>query len=108
MRRLIPGIAILLAYSVTPGAGEITENLAALLHDGHPAHASHAGHAPKEDTHGCSGPFQTCPCHGTFAFVTDSAPIEIGVTQEALLVQSLVDSCGSDGVPASVFRPPIS
>lgn len=109
VRRLIPGIAILLAYSVTPGAGEMTENIAHLLRDGHAAHVAHeAGHTPREDSHGCSGPFQTCPCHGTAAFVTDSAPIEIGVAQEAAVVHSFVKSRRANGVSASVFRPPIS
>lgn len=110
MRRLIPGIAILLAYSVTPGAGEITENIAHLLRDGHAAHAAHdAGHAPEGESHGCSGPFQTCPCHGTSAFVTDSAPIEIEVAHaEAHLVHWFVAGHEADGVPSSVFRPPIS
>ncbi|MDH3623568.1 MAG: hypothetical protein OES69_11105 [Myxococcales bacterium] len=109
MRRLIPGIAILLAYSVTPGAGEITENVAHLLRDGHGAHVAHeASHAPEEDTHGCSGPFQTCPCHGTSAFLTAGAPFEIGVSQEALLAPSFTRDRRSDGVLISVFRPPIS
>lgn len=92
-----------------PGAGEITENIAHLLRDGHGAHVSHeAGHAPERDKHGCSGPFQTCPCHGTAAFVTESAPIEIGVAREATIVKSHVESRRSDGVSDSVFRPPIS
>ena len=110
MRRLIPGIAILLAYSVTPGAGEITENVAHLLVDGHAAHVAHEGdHAPSEDTHGCSGPFQTCPCHGTTAFVTDSAPIEVfDARVETETLQWFVADLEADGVLTGVFRPPIS
>lgn len=110
MRRLIPGIAIVLAYSVAPGAGEMTENIVHLLREGHAAHAPHdAGHAPEGNSHGCSGPFQTCPCHGTSAFVTDSAPIEIEAAHpESQRMQWLVADRQADGVRTSVFRPPIS
>ncbi|MBW2214570.1 MAG: hypothetical protein JRF48_09090 [Deltaproteobacteria bacterium] len=82
MYRLIPGIAVLLAYAIAPGAGELTENVAHFVLDGHAAHGQHeAEEAPSRDAHGCSGPFQTCPCHGTTAFVADSGPIEIGVAE---------------------------
>lgn len=110
MHRLIPGIAVLLAYGITPGAGEITENVAHYLLDGHAAHAPHeAGQPPSEDPHGCSGPFQTCPCHGTTAFVAGSGPVEIGVAE--VRVETLhwfVAALQCDGVFASVFRPPIA
>lgn len=109
MRRLIPGIALLLAYSITPGAGEITENVVHFLRDGHAAHLPHdAGHTPEEASHGCSGPFQHCPCHGTSAFVTDSAPIKVlAATFEVARVHWFVAGRLSDGVRSSVFRPPI-
>jgi len=110
VHRLIPGIAVLLAYAITPGAGEITENVAHYLLDGHAAHAPHeAGQPPSEDPHGCSGPFQTCPCHGTTAFVAGSGPVEIGVAE--VRVETLhwfVAALQGDGVFASVFRPPIA
>lgn len=110
MHRLIPGIAVLLAYAITPGAGEMTENVTHFLLDGHAAHAPHdAGQGPNEDAHGCSGPFQTCPCHGTTAFVTDSAPPEICVAEaEAHTLHWFVAVLQGDGVFASVFRPPIA
>ena len=110
VHRLIPGIAVLLAYAITPGAGEMTENVAHFVLDGHGAHAPHAAEeAPSQDAHGCSGPFQTCPCHGTTAFVVDSEPIEVSAA--ALEVQTLrwfVSSLEADGVMTGVFRPPIA
>lgn len=110
MARLISGIALLLAYAVTPGAGEITENVAHYLLDGHAAHASHdTDQAPRGDAHGCSGPFETCPCHGTSAFVTDSEPLEISVAQvEARTLRWFVAVLRDDATPANVFRPPIA
>jgi hypothetical protein len=110
VHRLIPGIAILLAYAITPGAGEMTENIAHFVLDGHGAHAQHqAEEAQSKDAHGCSGPFQTCPCHGTSAFVVDRGPIEVSVAQ--LGVETLrwfVASLEADGVMTGVFRPPIA
>lgn len=100
----------MLAYAITPGAGEMTENVAHFLLDGHAAHAPHdAGQGPIEDAHGCSGPFQTCPCHGTSAFVTDSAPLEIGAAEvESHAPHWFVTVLQGDGVFANVFRPPIA
>jgi hypothetical protein len=110
VHRLIPAIAVLLAYAVTPGAGEMTENLAHFALDGHAAHTQHASEeAPSEDAHGCSGPFQTCPCHGTSAFVADSGPVELGtIEREVETFQWFVSSLQADGVMTGVFRPPIA
>jgi hypothetical protein len=110
VHRLIQGIAVLLAYAITPGAGELTENVAHYLLDGHAAHGQHeAEEAPNRDTHGCSGPFQTCPCHGTTAFLADSGPVEIGVVEvESQMLRWFVADLQGDGVVASVFRPPIA
>ncbi|MGB5522897.1 MAG: hypothetical protein WBM96_10035 [Polyangiales bacterium] len=110
VHRLIPGIAVLLAYAVTPGAGEMTENLAHLVLDGHAVHAPHAAEeGPSKDAHGCSGPFQTCPCHGTTAFVADSAPVEVSAIElEIEAPQWFVANLQADGVMTGVFRPPIA
>ena len=99
-----------LAYLITPGAGEITENVAHYVLDGHAAHAAHdAGEAPEKDAHGCSGPFQTCPCHGTTAFVGDSPHVQVVVA--AFVLRTLdwfVAEPKADGFETNVFRPPIS
>lgn len=110
MGRLLPTIAIFLAYAITPGSGEITENAVHYLLDGHPAHAAHdADQGPNQDAHGCSGPFQNCPCHGTTAFVTDSAPIDVHAAKvEVDTVTWFVADLQADGVLSGVFRPPIS
>ncbi len=110
MHRFIPVIAVLLAYAITPGAGEITENVAHYLLEGHAAHAPHeAGQPPSGDAHGCSGPFQTCPCHGTTAFVAEGGPIQIDVAEVHDESPTwFVAPLQGDGVFASVFRPPIA
>jgi hypothetical protein len=110
VHRLIPGIAVLLAYAVTLGAGEMTENLAHLVLDGHAANAPHvAEEGPSKDAHGCSGPFQTCPCHGTTAFVADSAPVEVSAIElEIEAPQWFIANLQADGVMTGVFRPPIA
>jgi hypothetical protein len=110
VHRLVPGIALLLAYAIAPGAGELTENVAHFVLDGHAAHAPHqAEEDTSKDAHGCSGPFQTCPCHGTSAFVADSGPIHIGVAGvEPQTLHWFVAVLQGDGVFASVFRPPIA
>jgi hypothetical protein len=110
VQRLIPGIAILLAYAITPGAGEITENVVHFLLDGHAAHGQHqAEEAPSGDTHGCSGPFQDCPCHGTSAFVADTRAVEIEFAKHEIgSFKWFVANLESAGVLSGVFRPPIS
>jgi hypothetical protein len=108
--RLIPGIAVLLAYAITPGAGEMTENVAHFVLDGHGAHAAHGDEeAPIQDSHGCSGPFQTCPCHGTSAFVVDNRPVEVAAAVvEVETLPWFVASQEAAGVMTGVFRPPIA
>jgi hypothetical protein len=110
VHRLIPGIAVLLAYAVTPGAGEMTENVAHFLRDGHAAHGAHeAEETPNKDAHGCSGPFQTCPCHGTTAFVVDSGPVQVSAPdREVQTLRWFVADLQADGVLTGVFRPPIA
>lgn len=110
VHRLIPGIALLLAYAIAPGAGELTENVAHFLLDGHAAHATHdSSEASEKDAHGCSGPFQTCPCHGTTAFVPDSPRLEVrAAAVESHSLAWFVSDLEAAGVMTSVFRPPIS
>jgi hypothetical protein len=103
-------MALLLAYVVAPGAGEMTENIAHYILDGHAAHASHdTDQAPHGDAHGCSGPFQTCPCHGTFAFVPCDPPIEVRASDMTTQTAPwFVSVHQSDGTQSTVFRPPIA
>jgi hypothetical protein len=110
VHRLIPGLAVLLAYAVTPGAGEMVENVAHFIADGHAAHVAHGGEEqPCNDSHGCSGPFETCPCHGTSAFVVDDGRIELAATEiEVATLQWFVAGLEADGVMTGVFRPPIA
>ena len=105
VRRLIPGIVVLLAYAVTPGAGEMVENVAHFVVDGHAAHVGHdAEEEPCNDSHGCSGPFQTCPCHGTAAFVVDDGPIEVASAElQVVTLQWFVTDLEADGVMTGRF-----
>ena len=110
VRRFIPGIAVLLAYAITPGAGEMVENLAhfVLAWHGAPAHRD-ADEAPCKDAHGCSGPFQTCPCHGTSAFVVDNVAIEVAASELEIDTHLwFVADLEAVGVVTGVFRPPIA
>ena len=108
--RLFPALALVLAYAITPGAGELIENAVHLVMTGHTAHAAHQdGHEPQGDEHGCSGPFHVCPCHGTAAFVAERAPIEVQAMRPASeSVTRIVGDLESDGVLAGIFRPPIT
>jgi hypothetical protein len=110
VRRLIPGIAVLLAYTIAPGAGEMVENVAHFLVDGHAAHATHEAEEERcNDSHGCSGPFQTCPCHGTAAFVVDNEPVGVAaVDLDVAPLTWFVADLEADGVMTGVFRPPIA
>jgi hypothetical protein len=86
------------------------ENLAHFALDGHGAHAHHdAEEVPCKDAHGCSGPFQTCPCHGTSAFVVDNAAIEVAASElEVETHPWFVADLEAIGVVTGVFRPPIA
>jgi len=108
--RFLPALALVLAYAIAPGAGELTENAVHLVMTGHTAHAADQdGHEPRGDEHGCSGPFHVCPCHGTAAFVVDEAPIEVEATRPAPEgVTWIVADLESDGILTGIFRPPIA
>jgi hypothetical protein len=64
MPRAFQLLALLLAFMLTPGSGELVENAVHLVADGHLAHAiDDAEHAPQGDEHGCTGVMHTCACH---------------------------------------------
>ena len=110
MSRLLPALALVLAYAIAPGAGELTENAVHLVMTGHTAHAADQdGHEPRGDEHGCSGPFHVCPCHGTAAFVVDGVPIEVEAVRPASeSITWIVEDLESDATPTGIFRPPIA
>ena len=64
-------MTLVLVVSMTPGWGELLENLEHLVHDGHLAHFSehveadgeHADEHAAEDEHGCTALSHSCPCH---------------------------------------------
>ncbi|MFT5585932.1 MAG: hypothetical protein ACI9VR_003527 [Cognaticolwellia sp.] len=64
-------MTLVLVVSMTPGWGELLENLEHLVHDGHLAHFSehveadgaHAEEHAAEDEHGCTALSHSCACH---------------------------------------------
>lgn len=63
--------ALGLVLAMTPGSGEIMENVAHLLAQGHLAHVEADGdrHEPTGPEHGCTPVFHFCGCHASLAFV---------------------------------------
>jgi hypothetical protein len=105
-----PAIAVLLAYLMVPGAGELTESVIHLIDTGHIAHAlDDEAHDFDGDEHGCSGPFHLCACHA-------SVPFDVRNRQPAVAAPNLLDEplpwelddARADGYRTGVFRPPIA
>lgn len=108
MRRVLPIIAGLLVYVMTPGALELTENALHLLRHGDTAHAD-AKHAPDgpNDEHGCSGSYHACTCHSSPQFVSGpSAPTVPPPTDVARTVVLGPADMLADGFPRGIDRPP--
>ena len=110
MPRLLPYVACLLAYVMTPMSVEATESLMHLLVDGHTAHSvADDAHQPDEAEHGCSGSFHMCPCHSSVAFMALPQPLAI----EVVFVRvdagfgGVTEALPADGYLETVFRPPI-
>jgi hypothetical protein len=110
MRRILPHIAVVLIYLMTPSAGEITENLLHLLRTGHTAHAiQDDAHQPVDPEHGCSGPFHVCACHSSTAFTLARVTVDVGSPlRNETEVGWRSESTLSEGHLEDVFRPPIS
>ena len=103
-------LALVLAYLMTPGTGEITEAVVHAAVHGDTAHADHAGHedAGSQDEHGCSGSFHACLCHHAPGFLPapgiPALAIEVG--DHSALPSPL--SATPTGPPDTIFRPPIA
>lgn len=98
----------MLVYFMTPGSGELTEDLVHLVTDGHAAHAvDHADHPPTGVEHGCSGPYHVCPCHGTTSFVVHGASVKIEAAKHSVRpTPPFVADLAAEGVVTDIFRPP--
>lgn len=108
MRRILPIIAVLLAYAMMPGALEMTENALHLLEHGDTAHAD-ADHVEdgEADEHGCSGTYHACTCHSSPHFVDSSVAPSVTASipssrSAALVTSALLDS----GIVFGIDRPP--
>jgi len=79
MSRVFQLCALLLAFLLTPGAGEVVENAVHLVADGHTAHAiDDAEHAPAGDEHGCTGMMHCCACCGVPPVALSDAKLALG------------------------------
>jgi hypothetical protein len=67
-------LAVVVLVALTPGTGELFENLGHLLVEGHLAHAEEQGddHSAPGSEHGCNGTFHLCSCHSTQSFFKPS------------------------------------
>ena len=110
MRSLLPYMAIIMIYLMTPGAGEFAENIVHLAINGHTAHAlDDAAHQSEGDEHGCSGPFHFCQCHTSTPFTITMQVTDMD--SALMLLQSFrwrAEEVISDGFLLDVFRPPIA
>lgn len=109
MRRALPYIAALLAYLMTPGSAEVTENVIHFVANGHSAHAvADDEHQPSDVEHGCSGPFHVCACHQSTGFaltrIAGLSPIVTSPVQPFASPRPLV----AQGFVGRIFRPPIA
>ena len=109
MKRLAPRLLVpLLVCALTPGFGEMVENLWHLALTGHSAHAVEQGadHEPSNDEHGCSGTFHLCSCHHTVP--SDLAAVRAGGPGAELPVRTFRRDVTSPAEPdlPGLDRPP--
>lgn len=97
-----------LAWLVTPGLTEATENLWHLLQAGHGAHAQAQGadHAPEDAEHGCSGTFHLCSCHSAPAPALTAGLPRLGELDDAEGVRRSSAQHLSDPHRSPPDRPP--
>lgn len=110
MRRMLPYVAALLVYVMTPAAGEVVENAVHLVLTGHTAHALHDGaHQPDSPEHGCSGPFHICHCHSSVSFTAPCVAVDVGAPfPRDVEVVWFDHDVPSEAHRDGVFRPPIA
>lgn len=63
--------ALAIVLVMLPGFGEVLENAAHVLTEGHLAHVEADGdrHEPAGPEHGCTPVFHACGCHASLAFL---------------------------------------
>ncbi|MBV1861326.1 MAG: hypothetical protein KUG77_23105 [Nannocystaceae bacterium] len=108
MSRIFQLCALLLAFLLTPGAGEVVENAVHLVADGHTAHSiDDAEHAPAGDEHGCTGMMHSCACHGVPSVALCDAPVALAASARGLgLALPQPDGSAASGHGDRLDRPP--
>jgi hypothetical protein len=95
---------------MVPGVGEWIENVVHFIETGHSAHAfDDADHQREGAEHGCSGTHHVCSCCQSPTFV--GPKLGAGLTPAQFVEVALPtpsDDGLAEGVPVSVFRPPIA
>lgn len=108
MSRVFQLCALLLAFLLTPGSGELMENAVHLVSDGHTAHSiDDAEHAPAGDEHGCTGMMHCCACCGVPPVALSDArvPVVDSALGLGLVLRQPVGGAAS-GHGARLDRPP--
>lgn len=108
MRRVVPIIAVVMVYAMTPGALELTENAVHLIRHADTAHADGA-HAEDSDRdeHGCSGTYHACTCHSSPHFVDNSqSPRTAGPVRVRAEAPPARPELADSGFVREIDRPP--
>jgi len=98
-------LAVVLAWALAPGVGEVVENAFHLLTSGHLAHASvpehgEGGHHAPGPEHGCGGAVHLCSCCTSLA----AAPPQARVALIAAPVWHRLGPAGDPLVPNEIVR----
>jgi hypothetical protein len=102
-------LIILLLHGLVPGLGEIVETVIHRMTTGHFAHTAGEPHDEGSDAgeHGCTPTAHRCHCCPSQPVLARLRTFFDGPSVVAVEIASARTQGASDGVSASVFRPPI-
>jgi len=101
------GITAVLLWALVPGVGEVFENAAHFVKEGHFAHAAPDGdeHQPSGPEHGCAGTLHLCSCCVTLSFLlaqTVAQGPNLGPKQLAVRYHAQLPTISASGI----YHPP--
>ncbi len=102
------GIVVLLPWVLAPGVGELLENLAHYLEEGHSAHGAPDGdhHDSPGPEHGCTAAVHLCSCCTSASFLqAQSTSCDGSLTPYSFVVLAEVHPPAITS-PDSVYHPP--
>lgn len=108
MSRVFQLCALLLAFVLTPGSGELVESAVHWVADGHTAHSvDDAEHMPAGDEHGCTGMMHCCACCGVPPVALSDARVPVVDSARGVdLMLPLSVGGAASGHGARLDRPP--